>query len=170
MKALYRCECAHARMAHLHGERAYGTGSGTSNHNLLDRESGDSNSSLEVDRTSGSDLETFEEQPELEARLRESGKVGQLPVPGIENAPPIPGPISAPLTFDGIVSLDHLRARAIHNGQRTLRSSVFVRWHWTTSPGPRLTPYIVLAGAKQGPVGSSGDAPWAAEGAADLKR
>ena len=133
MKALYRWECEHARMAHLHGERAYGTGGGTSNQNLIDRESEDSNSSLEVDRTSfGSDLENVEEQPELEAKLRESG-IAQLPVPGIENAPPILGPISSPLTFDGIVRLHH---REQHDPPE---SPVYALWLRTTRSRPRLT-------------------------------
>lgn len=106
-------------MAHLHGERAYGTGGGTSNQNLigaLDRDSADSSSSTEVAAagggtsrvSAGSDLESFDESKELEARLRESGNASQLAAAESENAPPVSaGPISAPLQFDGIVSLEH---------------------------------------------------------------
>lgn len=106
-------------MAHLHGERAYGTGGGSSNQNLitgLDRDSADSTGSGEgvavpPQRLSstGSELEAFEENPDLEAKLRESTR-GQLeaPVPELpetENAAPVAvGPISAPLQFDGFVS------------------------------------------------------------------
>ncbi len=163
-------------MAHLHGDRAFGHGGGTSNQNLitgLDRDSADSSSSTEVRllpwllqrclsapiallsawqphccyfcdgrccaptvcmgnpsvcerpcvswQVAGgttrisADLEPFNENPELEARLRESEIAPPLPALGLENAPPVSTPaqhpISAPLNFEGIVSLRQLDNR-----------------------------------------------------------
>jgi hypothetical protein len=103
-------------MAHLHGDRAFGTGSGSSNQNLigagLDRDSGDSSGSgdARLSGTSrisaGSDLETFDENPELETRMQESGRNLASLGGGLENAPPVvlPGPVTSPLQFDGLVS------------------------------------------------------------------
>ena len=117
-------------MAHLHGERAFGTGGGSSNQNLigdLDRDSGDSSDTSDpVSRpgsggtsrlSTGSDLESFDEQPELEARLRESSR--RLPSVDLEleNAPPISGPVTAPLQFAGIVSASQtFRSRIARSG------------------------------------------------------
>lgn len=66
--------------------------------------------------SAGSDLESFEENPDQEARLRESGIALPMPASGLENAPPASkavGPIAVPLNFEGIVSIDNrLPARA----------------------------------------------------------
>ncbi len=57
----------------------------------------------------GSDLESFEERPEVEARMRESEVALPAPALGLENAPPVSKtvglPVAAPLNFEGIVSL-----------------------------------------------------------------
>lgn len=147
-------------MAHLHGERAFGTGGGTSNQNLmgaLDRDSGDSSGSADdfasrpgsggtPRMSAGSDLESFEEHPELEARLRESSR--RLPSVDLENAPPIPsGSVTAPLQFAGIVSatlsahaLSRTPAGPLISG---FRSTVILRP--TRPPRRRLSPDLLLS-------------------------
>jgi len=184
-------------MAHLHGDRAFGTGSGSSNQNLigagLDRDSGDSSGSgdARLSGTSrisaGSDLETFDENPELETRMQESGRNLASLGGGLENAPPVvlPGPVTSPLQFDGIVSAASRSLDFAHLTQRCASPSSArpppppFEGARAEAPLPPQAPIayrsllscaarVRWTGAQQGLLGRCGEEARAAEGPAHI--